>query len=166
MQIYRNIAIYKTFTYKKYRSIAIFNIYIEYMDKQEINNGFIERLEQLMEYKSLNQSSLSKEIGFSYSTVNKYCNKKSNTIDFELIYRLVSHFSDIDTNWLIQGKGEMIIGSEQSNTSSGTTPIYDRETALIDTIAMQQETIHSLKEKIKTLEAELIIAKSQNKKIS
>lgn len=60
----------------------------------------------------------------------------------------------------------MIIGSEQSNTSSGTTPIYDRETALIDTIAMQQETIHSLKEKIKTLEAELIIAKSQNKKIS
>lgn len=46
------------------------------MDKQEINNGLIERLEQLMEYKSLNQRSLSKEIGFSYSTLNKYCNKK------------------------------------------------------------------------------------------
>ena len=57
----------------------------------------------------------------------------------------------------------MIIGSEQPNTSVETTPISDRESALIDTIAMQQETIHSLKDKVKTLEAELIIANSRNR---
>lgn len=118
------------------------------MDKQEINNGLIERLEQLMEYKSLNQRSLSKEIGFSYSTLNKYCNKKSNTIDFELIYRLVSHFSDIDTNWLIQGTGEMLLTSEQPTDSNES----DRLSKLIDTIAFQQDTINNLQRRIKELE--------------
>ena len=118
------------------------------MDKQEINNGLIERLEQLMEYKSLNQRSLSKEIGSSYSTLNKYCNKKSNTIDFELIYRLASHFSDIDTNWLIQGTGEMLLTSEQPTASNEN----DRLSKLIDTIAFQQDTINNLHGRIKELE--------------
>ena len=136
------------FSCKKYRNIAIFNIYVGYMDKQEINNGLIERLEQLMEYKSLNQRSLSKEIGFSYSTLNKYCNKKSNTIDFELIYRLASHFSDIDTNWLIQGTGEMLLTSEQPTASNEN----DRLSKLIDTIAFQQDTINNLHGRIKELE--------------
>ena len=122
------------------------------MDKQDINNAFIERLEQLMEYKSLNQHSLSKEIGFSYSTVNKYCNKKSNTIDFELIYRLVSQYSDIDANWLIQGKGEMLQNNE---------PSEDRMNKLIDTITFQQDTIKNLQARIKELEAELIINKQK-----
>lgn len=125
------------------------------MDKQEINNGLIERLEQLMEYKSLNQRSLSKEIGFSYSTLNKYCNKKSNTIDFELIYRLASNFSDIDTNWLIQGTGEMLLTSEQPTSTE------DRMNKLIDTIAFQQDTINNLQRRIKELEAELIINNRQ-----
>lgn len=129
------------------------------MDKQEINNGLIERLEQLMEYKSLNQRSLSKEIGFSYSTLNKYCNKKSNTIDFELIYRLASNFSDIDTNWLIQGTGEMLLTSEQPTASNES----DRLSKLIDTIAFQQDTINNLQRKIKELEAELIIANNERK---
>lgn len=122
------------------------------MDKQDINNAFIERLEQLMEYKSLNQRSLSKEIGFSYSTVNKYCNKKSNTIDFELIYRLISHYSDINANWLIQGKGEMLQNNE---------PTEDRMNKLIDTITFQQDTIKNLQARIKELEAELIINNSK-----
>lgn len=122
------------------------------MDKQDINNAFIERLEQLMEYKSLNQHSLSKEIGFSYSTVNKYCNKKSNTIDFELIYRLVSQYSDIDANWLIQGKGEMLQNNE---------PSEDRMNKQIDTITFQQDTIKNLQARIKELEAELIINKQK-----
>lgn len=122
------------------------------MDKQDINNAFIERLEQLMEYKSLNQHSLSKEIGFSYSTVNKYCNKKSNAIDFELIYRLVSQYSDIDANWLIQGKGEMLQNNE---------PSENRMNKLIDTITFQQDTIKNLQARIKELEAELIINKQK-----
>lgn len=122
------------------------------MDKQDINNALIERLEQLMEYKSLNQHSLSKEIGFSYSTVNKYCNKKSNTIDFELIYRLVSQYSDIDANWLIQGKGEMLQNNE---------PSENRMNKLIDTITFQQDTIKNLQARIKELEAELIINKQK-----
>lgn len=122
------------------------------MDKQEINNAFIERLEQLMKYKSLNQRSLSKEIGFSYSTVNKYCNKKSNTIDFELIYRLISHYSDISANWIIQGKGEMLQNNE---------PEEDRMNKFIDTITFQQDTIKTLQARIKELEAELIISNNQ-----
>ena len=38
------------------------------MNKNEINDAFIIRIEELMKYKSLNQRTLANEIGFSYST--------------------------------------------------------------------------------------------------
>lgn len=125
------------------------------MNKEMINTSLLERLKILMEHKSLNQYTLSKKINFSYSTINKYFNRKSNTIDFELIYRLVSHFCDIDANWLIQGKGKMFLTSEQP------TDTEDRLNKLVDTITFQQDTIKNLQARIKELEAELIINNSQ-----
>jgi transcriptional regulator with XRE-family HTH domain len=133
------------------------------MNKEEINNEFIKRIELLMNYKSLNQRSLSKEIGFSYSTLNKYCNKKSNTIDFELIYRLASHFCDINIDWLICGKGEMLIAEEQPSEAGN-----ERLGKLIDTIALLQETVNNYKKRLgdlearnKRLEAELAMFKNE-----
>lgn len=133
------------------------------MEKDIINNGLIERIEQLMKYKSLNQRSLSLEIGFSYSTLNKYCNKKSNTIDFELIYRIISHFSDINPKWLIEGIEPMLL-SEINNDIKNT----ERLTRLVDTIATLQGTINEqmksiqlLTDENKNLKGELAMLKNE-----
>lgn len=119
------------------------------MDKEAINAGLIERIELIMKHKELNQRSLSKEIGFSYSTLNKYCNKKSNTIDFELIYRLASHFCDINTSWMVLGEGNMLLDSENVNQQ------IERMERLVDTITMLQGVINDKDTRIRDLETEL-----------
>ena len=131
--------------------------------KDEINNGFIDRIEQLMKYKSLTQRSLSIDIGFSYSTLNKYCNKKSNTIDFELVYRISSQYSDISTKWLIEGIGPML--TSDSNNESKNAERIER---LVDTIATLQgtineqlKTIQALQEKERKLSGELTMLKNE-----
>lgn len=133
------------------------------MEKEKINNGLIDRIEQLMKYKALNQRSLSIEIGFSYSTLNKYCNKKSNTIDLELIYRLTSHFGDISPKWLIEGVEPMLL-SEANNDSKNA----ERIEGLVDTIAAlqkaineQTKTIQMLSDENKRVKGELAMLKNE-----
>lgn len=133
--------------------------------KEEINNGFIYRIEMLMKYKSLTQRSLANEIGFSYSTLNKYCNKKSNTIDYELVHRISSQYCDINTKWLIEGVGPML--SEDLNTESKhlerMNRLVDTITTLQGTINEKDKTIKLLEEKMKRLEAELVMVKNERK---
>ena len=119
------------------------------MDKETINAGFIERIELLMKYKDLNQRSFAKEVGFSYSTLNKYCNKKSNTIDFELVYRIISHFSDINASWLVVGEGNMTLDFDNTNQH------IERIERLVDTITMLQGALNDKDSRIKQVETEL-----------
>lgn len=119
------------------------------MDKETINAGFIERIELIMKYKELNQRSFAKEVGFSYSTLNKYCNRKSNTIDFELVNRILSHFSDINASWLVVGDGNMTLDFEETNQH------IERIDRLVDTITMLQGALNDKDARIKQLETEL-----------
>lgn len=119
------------------------------MDKETINAGFIERIELIMKYKELNQRSFAKEVGFSYSTLNKYCNRKSNTIDFELVNRILSHFSDINASWLVVGDGNMTLDFEETNQH------IERIDRLVDTITMLQGALNDKDARIKQLEMEL-----------
>ena len=119
------------------------------MDKETINAGFIERIELIMKYKELNQRSFAKEVGFSYSTLNKYCNRKSNTIDFELVNRILSHFSDINASWLVVGDGNITLDFEETNQH------IERIDRLVDTITMLQGALNDKDARIKQLEIEL-----------
>ena len=113
------------------------------MDKDFINSGFITRLESVMSDKGLNQRSLANSIGFSYSTLNKYCNKKSNTIDFELIFRILSQYDDIDASWLITGKASL------------NSDAQERLSSLVDTISTLTTVVKSKDARIKELEEEI-----------
>lgn len=95
------------------------------------------------------------KIDFNYSTLNNYLTGRRATIDLELISRTISSFEDISAEWLMRGKGEMLLTSEQP------TGAEDRMNKLIDTITFQQDTIKTLQARIKELEAELIISNNQ-----
>lgn len=95
------------------------------------------------------------KIDFNYSTLNNYLTGRRTTIDLELISRTISSFEDISAEWLMRGKGEMLLTSEQP------TGAEDRMNKLIDTITFQQDTIKTLQARIKELEAELIISNNQ-----
>ena len=72
---------------------------------------------------------------------------------------ILSTFPEISAEWLLRGKGEMLLTSEQPTVPNES----DRLSKLIDTIAFQQDTINNLQRRIKELEAELIIANNQRK---
>lgn len=95
------------------------------------------------------------KIDFNYSTLNNYLTGRRTTIDLELISRSISSFENLSAEWLMRGKGEMLLTSEQP------TGAEDRMNKLIDTITFQQDTIKTLQARIKELEAELIISNNQ-----
>jgi hypothetical protein len=95
------------------------------------------------------------KIDFNYSTLNNYLTGRRTTIDLELISRTISSFENLSAEWLMRGKGEMLLTSEQP------TGAEDRMNKLIDTITFQQDTIKTLQARIKELEAELIISNNQ-----
>ncbi|WP_455765946.1 XRE family transcriptional regulator [Phocaeicola plebeius] len=75
------------------------------------------------------------------------------------VYTVLSCYPEISAEWLLRGKGEMLLTSEQPTASNES----DRLSKLIDTIAFQQDTINNLQRRIKELEAELIIANNERK---
>ena len=100
------------------------------MNKETINTNFLERLRILMEHKALNQHTLSKEINFNYSTTNKYFTQKSKTIDFDFVHRILTHFKDINANWLVCGNGDIFINTHNITKNEQYLHSLDNETVI------------------------------------
>lgn len=118
----------------------------------------IERIKKIIDEKQLSARAFSQAIGFNYTTLNNYLTGRRSTIDSELITKVLISYDDISAEWLMRGKGEMLLTSEQPTDKES-----DRMSKLIDTIAFQQDTIKNLQARIKELEAELIIVNNQRK---
>jgi transcriptional regulator with XRE-family HTH domain len=118
----------------------------------------IERIKKIIDEKQLSARAFSQAIGFNYTTLNNYLTGRRSTIDSELITKVLISYDDISAEWLMRGKGEMLLTSEQPTDKES-----DRMGKLIDTITFQQDTIKNLQARIKELEAELIIANNQCK---
>lgn len=121
-----------------------------------INN----RVREIISHLQISDRQFAIHIGVNQSVVASMFSRGTEP-SAKILTSILDKCPEISAEWLMRGKGEMIIGSEQPNTSAETTPISDRESALIDTIAMQQETINNLHRRIKELEAELIINNNQ-----
>lgn len=116
----------------------------------------IERIKKIIDEKQLSARAFSQAIGFNYTTLNNYLTGRRSTIDSELITKVLISYDDISAEWLMRGKGEMLLTSEQPTDKES-----DRMGKLIDTITFQQDTIKNLQARIKELEAELIISNNQ-----
>lgn len=112
----------------------------------------LERLKLFISESGLTPRAFAIKIDFNYSTLNNYLTGRRATIDLDLIDKTISSFENLSAEWLMRGKGEMLLASE---------PTEDRMNKLIDTITFQQDTIKNLQAKIKELEAELIINKQK-----
>lgn len=121
--------------------------------------NILERIKEFISIKGLTPRAFAIKIDFNYSTLNNYLTGRRSTIDLELVNKTLSSFENLSAEWLLRGKGEMLLTSEQPTSSNES----DRLSKLIDTIAFQQDTINNLQRKIKELEAELIIANNQRK---
>ena len=66
-------------------------------------------------------------------------------ISFKLVNAILTEFDEISAEWLMRGDGTMLAGDN-------TAAYNKRIEGLDDVVAMQQETIRNLQEKIKQLQ--------------
>lgn len=98
-------------------------------------NSIIERIKILIDTKSRSSRAFANNIGFSYSTLNNYLLGKRTTIDSDLLYKIISTYSDINSEWLLTGKGEMLKNiSENSENLLKQTIAQDRNNSVDELI--------------------------------
>ena len=71
-----------------------------------------ERLKKWMKIEGLKSSQLADLIGSNRATISHILSGRNKpSIDF--ISKLLSYYNDLDANWLITGKGEMLLGNDK-----------------------------------------------------
>lgn len=112
------------------------------------------RIRELISYYNISDRQFAIKIGVTQSVIGSMFQKQTEP-SAKVLKLILSADERISAEWLMRGKGEMLLTSEQP------TGAEDRMNKLIDTITFQQDTIKTLQERIKELEAELIISNNQ-----
>ena len=101
----------------------------------------INRIKKVIESSGLTDARFAKKIGLQQVSLWRQLNGERK-VSLETVMAIASAYPEVDCNWLIRGTGEMVHDNEAEDK---------RLDNLIDVIAMQQETIKNLQEKIKQL---------------
>ena len=112
------------------------------------------RIRELISYYNISDRQFAIKIGVTQSVIGSMFQKQTEP-SAKVLKLILSADERISAEWLMRGKGEMLLTSEQP------TGAEDRMSKLIDTITFQQDTIKTLQARIKELEVELIISNNQ-----
>lgn len=120
------------------------------------------RIKEIIAYSGLSDRAFAIKCGVAQNTLNRQLNGVRE-LSLVTVNAILNTFEDISTEWLLRGKGEMLI-SESIKKDEST----ERITRLIDTIATLQGTINEqmktnqlLTEKLKKIEGELAMLKNE-----
>ena len=156
MQIYCYLTILQIEITFLYRHMTIFNFLSKLMDT------LIDRIKMIIEAKGYSPRAFAIAIGFNYSTLNNYLTGRRSTIDSELIEKALTSFDDISAEWLLRGKGDILIQKEE------TEPRMDKLKSIVYTIANLQDEINEktmltqrLLEENQKLKGELAMLKNE-----
>ena len=95
-------------------------------------DDFINRLQTIMDYYSVNASYLADYIGVPRSSISHILSQR-NKPSLDLILKITEKFSEIDLDWLILGKGEFPKKNMDSkNTITKLKEYYTPELPLFD----------------------------------
>ena len=78
------------------------------MDEQTTVN---DRIEQIINHYNLNKNSFSKEIGTGSMTITNLVSLRKSKPGYDILRKIAERFP-INLNWLILGKGPMLLGDE------------------------------------------------------
>lgn len=78
-----------------------------------MNENINERIMQLISHLGMNKNSFSLKIGLTNGTIiGNIVSGRLNKPSFEVIYKIIKSFDDINGDWLLTGRGEMLKGTE------------------------------------------------------
>lgn len=124
----------------------------------------INRIKEVIAYTGLSERAFSLKCGLKPTTINNQLIGKRE-VSLATIVAISSSFEEISSDWLLRGKGEMLISANQSKDEN-----TERISRLVDTIATLQgtineqlKTIQALQEKERRLNGELAMLKNERK---
>lgn len=100
-----------------------------------------DRIKAVIAMSNLSETQFAKKLGITQSSINRV--KRGATENcFKVINAILTEYKDISAEWLLRGNGDMMLSNNTNDKKINS---------LTDVIAMQQETIQNLIEKIKQL---------------
>lgn len=72
------------------------------------------RIRKIMEYSRLGQQGFSDQVGLSKSVISKVVREKANA-GMKVVFQVLDAFPEVNADWLIRGRGEMIISKKKQN---------------------------------------------------
>lgn len=122
------------------------------------------RIREFINYLDITDSAFAKKIGVTQSVIASMFLRGTEP-SAKVISSILAVFDDISAEWLLRGKGEMLISANQSKDEN-----TERISRLVDTIATlqgtineQSKTIQALQEKERRLNGELAMLKNERK---
>lgn len=122
------------------------------------------RIREFINYLDITDSAFAKKIGVTQSVIASMFLRGTEP-SAKVISSVLAVFDDISAEWLLRGKGEMLISANQSKDEN-----TERISRLVDTIATlqgtineQSKTIQVLQEKERRLNGELAMLKNERK---
>lgn len=122
----------------------------------------IERIKAIVSYYSMSDRAFALKCGIKQNTFSNQVNG-ARELSLSTVNAILISFEDISSEWLIRGKGEMLISKNQSKDEN-----TERISRLVDTIATlqgtineQAKTIQVYEDKVRKLNGELTFLKNE-----
>ena len=72
------------------------------------------RIKEIKEYSRLGQQEFADKAGLSKAVVSRVLNEKANA-GMKVVFQVLEAFPEVNADWLIRGRGEMIVEKKQQN---------------------------------------------------
>lgn len=122
----------------------------------------IERIKAIVSYYGMSDRAFALKCGIKQNTFSNQVNG-ARELSLSTVNAILISFEDISSEWLIRGKGEMLISKNQSKDEN-----TERISRLVDTIATlqgtineQAKTIQVYEDKVRKLNDELTMIKNE-----
>ena len=124
----------------------------------------LERLKAVIAEKSTSASDFSKKIGIAQTTLSNQL-KSPRGVSVDVIMLTLEHFSDVSAEWLLRGKGQMLIsdnlpslhGSE-TDTELDVHAELARKTAELEELKLQVLRLDAQKDYLQERNDDLVIS--------
>ncbi|WP_052705156.1 hypothetical protein [Flavobacterium sp. 316] len=122
---------------------------------------FFKRLVQIIEHQGFKNVNVFALNGLGYDSSSKLNRLRDpkNKPSLEILLDISKHFPDINIHWLVTGKGNMLLYSNESITNKLQEPneeyLSENYASLRESIMMKDDIIKNLKEKIEFQEKQL-----------
>lgn len=122
----------------------------------------IDRIKEVIAHSGLSDRAFAIKCGLAQNTLNRQLNGVRE-LSLATVNAILITFEDISSDWLLRGKGEMLISDSlrKNENTERLSRLVDTITTLQGTINEQIKTIQLLSEENKKLSGELAMLKNE-----